>query len=115
MYRENIASCSSVWLLSKPRTGSIERAPTRVLSVSGFVRTHTYLDCVRDRNEKEKFLKSFEGLFLCISCIKTNRNRISETRYYFIKLMDKLYSKVLHVKYNLAVQFKLGCLNFVQN
>lgn len=115
MYRENIASCSSVWLLSKPRTSSIERAPTRVLSVSGFVRTHTYLDCVRDRNEKEKFLKSFEGLFLCISCIKTNRNRISETRYYFIKLMDKLCSKVLHVKYNLAVQFKLGCLNFVQN
>lgn len=96
-----------------------ERVPLNVrrleFSVSGFVRTHTYLDCVRDRNEKEKFLKSFEGLFLCISCIKTNRNRISETRYYFIKLMDKLCSKVLHVKYNLAVQLKLGCSNFVQN
>lgn len=49
MYRANIASCSSVWLLSKPRTGSIERAPTRVPSVSGLVRAHTYLDGVRER------------------------------------------------------------------
>lgn len=41
----------------------LKRVPTRVLSVSGLVRTRTRLDCVRDRNEKEKFLKSFEGLF----------------------------------------------------
>lgn len=33
-------------------------------------------------------------------------SKISESRYYFIKLMDKVCLKVLYLKCNLAVQLK---------